>query len=59
MSLALSVLPLVLIIVCGYLLAKTDILPKADWKGIETLNFRVLIPAVLILTITRTDLSLA
>ena len=58
MSLALSVLPLVLTISCGYLLAKTNILPKADWKGIETLSFRVLIPAVLILTITRTDLSL-
>ncbi|MGJ8617260.1 MAG: AEC family transporter [Sulfitobacter sp.] len=58
MSLALSVLPLVLIISCGYLLAKSNVLPKADWKGIETLSFRVLIPAVLILTITRTDLSL-
>ena len=58
MTLALSVLPLVFIIACGYLLAKTNILPKADWKGIETLSFRVLIPAVLILTITRTDLSL-
>jgi len=58
MSLALSVLPLVLIISCGYLLAKSGVLPKADWKGIETLSFRVLIPAVLILTITSTDLSL-
>ena len=57
MSLALSVLPLVIIIACGYLLAKTNTLPKADWKGIETLSFRVLIPAVLILAITRTDLS--
>ncbi len=58
MSLAFSVLPLVLIISCGYLLAKTNILPKADWKSIETLSFRVLIPAVLILTIIGTDLSL-
>ncbi len=58
MSLALSVLPLVLIISTGYLLAKSGLLPKADWKGIETLSFRVLIPAVLILIITRTDLSL-
>jgi hypothetical protein len=58
MSLALSVLPLVLIIACGYLLAKTHILPKTEWKAIETLSFRVLIPAVLVLAITRTDLSL-
>ncbi len=59
MSLALSVLPLILIIALGYLLAKSEVLPKADWKGIETLSFRVLIPAVLILTLSRTDLSFA
>jgi malonate transporter len=57
MSLVLSVLPLVLIIALGYFLAKSKILPKTDWKSIETLSFRVLIPAVLVLTITRTDFS--
>ena len=57
MSFALSVLPLLLIIATGYGLARSDVLPNADWKGIETLSFRVLIPAVLILAITQTDLS--
>lgn len=57
MSFALSVLPLLLIIATGYVLAKSGTLPRADWKGIETLSFRILIPAVLILAITGTDLS--
>lgn len=58
MSLVLSILPIVLIIALGYLLAKSGALPSVDWKGIETLSFRVLIPAILILTIVRTDMSL-
>jgi predicted permease len=58
MSFVLSVLPLVLMIALGYGLAKSGALPKAEWKGIETLSFRVLIPAVLVLTITATDFSL-
>ncbi|MBD3665571.1 AEC family transporter [Sulfitobacter aestuariivivens] len=59
MSLVLAVLPLLLIIATGYVLARSGALPAADWKGIETLSFRVLIPAVLILAIIRTDLSWA
>lgn len=58
MSLVLSILPIVLIIALGYVLAKSGALPTADWKGIEILSFRVLIPAVLILTIVQTDMSL-
>ncbi len=57
MNFALSILPLILIIATGYVLARTGTLPRADWKGIETLSFRILIPAVLILAITGTDLS--
>lgn len=57
MSFALSVLPLLLIIATGYVVARSGVLLRADWKSIETLSFRILIPAVLILAITRTDLS--
>lgn len=57
MSFAFSVLPLLMIIAAGYGLARSGVLPRADWKAIETLSFRVLIPAVLILAITQTDLS--
>lgn len=58
MSLILSVLPLPLVMSAGYLLAKTQIIPKSQWSAIETLSFRALIPAVLILAIVRSDLSM-
>lgn len=58
MSLALSVLPLLLILAAGYVLAKSEIIPRAGWAAIETLSFRGLIPATLILAIARSDLSL-
>lgn len=58
MSLALSILPLLLIIASGYVLAKSAIIPRGSWAAIETLSFRGLIPATLILAISRSDLSL-
>lgn len=58
MSLALSILPLLLIIASGYALAKSGIIPRGSWVAIETLSFRGLIPATLILAIARSDLSL-
>ncbi|KEJ91050.1 AEC family transporter [Sulfitobacter donghicola] len=58
MSFALSILPLLLIIGSGYALAKSDIIPRNNWGAIETLSFRGLIPATLILAISRSDLSL-
>ncbi len=57
MSLVLSVLPLLLIIIAGYALAKSAIIPRGSWAAIETLSFRGLIPATLILAIARSDLS--
>lgn len=58
MSLALSVLPLLLIIASGYAMAKFAVIPRGSWSAIETLSFRGLIPATLILAIARSDLSL-
>ncbi|MBB3994265.1 hypothetical protein GGR95_001910 [Sulfitobacter undariae] len=58
MSLALSVLPLLLIIAIGYGLAKSAIIPRGSWAAIETLSFRGLIPATLVLAIGQSDLSL-
>jgi predicted permease len=57
MSIALSVFPLLLIIASGYALAKSGIIPRGNWGAIETLSFRGLIPATLILAISRSDLS--
>ena len=57
MSLALSVLPLLFVIAVGYALAKSAIIPRGSWAAIETLSFRGLIPATLVLAIARSDLS--
>lgn len=59
MSFALSVLPLLLVIAAGYGLAKTGMIPRGSWGAIETLSFRGLIPATLILAIAGSDLSVA
>ena len=59
MTIALSILPLVLTILCGYGLVQTQVLPRDQWGGIETLSFRLLIPAVLIKSIALSDLSSA
>jgi predicted permease len=58
MALAISILPLLTIIAMGYVLAKSGIIARGEWGVIETLSFRVLIPATLILAIAQSDLSL-
>ncbi len=57
MTLALAILPLILTLVAGWALVAAKFLPKADWRGIETLSFRLLIPVMLIRTIASVDLS--
>jgi predicted permease len=59
LTIALSILPLVLTILCGYGLVRTQVLPRDQWSGIETLSFRLLVPAVLIKSIALSDLSSA
>ncbi len=57
MSTALSILPVLLTILAGYLIAALRVLPRDLWASINTLNFRVLIPATLIHSIAVSDLS--
>jgi len=52
------ILPLVLLVVLGQLIAKTGQLSADNWIGLETLSFRVLIPALVIRSIAQSDLSL-
>lgn len=59
MALLLSILPLLLVIAVGYGLAKSALIPRGGWSAIETLSFRVLIPATLVLAIAQSDLSFA
>lgn len=59
MSLALAILPLILTIVCGYGIARIGLIPRSQWDAIETLSFRVLIPALLVLAIAEADVSVS
>ena len=59
MAIALSILPIVLTIFCGYFLVRTGTLPRDQWGGIETLSYRLLIPAVLIKSIALSELSMS
>ena len=52
------ILPLVLLVVLGQIIAKTGQLSAENWAGLETLSFRVLIPALIIRSISQSDLSL-
>lgn len=54
----LIILPLVLTVATGMALAKSGILSARDWQGIEKLSFNILIPALIINAIYRSDLSL-
>ncbi len=57
MSLSLTILPIALAIALGWA-ARASGLIKADlWPGIEALSFKLLIPAILINSIAKTDLS--
>lgn len=59
MTLIISILPIVITLFCGYLLVRLDLLPRDQWRGIETLSFRLLIPAILIKFIASSDLNMA
>ena len=59
MTIALSILPIFLTLVCGYAMVATKFLPHERWEGIETLSFRLLIPVVLIRAIAGSDLSVS
>ncbi|MDK3017361.1 AEC family transporter [Pseudodonghicola flavimaris] len=57
MEFALSTLPILLTILCGYLVTQAGMVPRSQWEGINTLSFRLLIPVVLIRSIGFSDLS--
>lgn len=58
MDAVIAILPIALTLIVGWAAVASGVVPRAQWDGIETLSFRVLIPAVLILAIGRAELSL-
>ncbi|WP_424942276.1 AEC family transporter [Aliiroseovarius crassostreae] len=59
MDLALAILPILLTLMTGYVLVQTGTIPRAHWPAIETLSFRLLIPAILLRIISQVDFSAA
>lgn len=54
---ALSVLPIILLVVAGHLARRWHVIAPANWAGIEQLGFRLLFPAILLTSIYRAELS--
>lgn len=54
---ALSILPVIALVVLGHLLRRTGIVAPVHWPGIEHLGFRILFPAILLTSIYRAELS--
>jgi malonate transporter len=56
-TMILSVLPVALIIALGYGLRRSEIVPRNEWKGIESLTFNVFFPAIILATLARADFT--
>jgi len=52
------ILPLVLLVALGQMIAKTGWLAPGDWTGLEKLSFRILLPALIIRSIAHSDMTL-
>lgn len=59
MNVTAAFLPIILTMLCGYGLALRGVIDKAGWTAIETLSFKLLIPVVLIRSISQSDLAAA
>lgn len=58
MSVIFAILPIALVILCGYGLKHRSVITPDQWTGIETLSFRFLIPVVLIRAVATADLDM-
>lgn len=58
MTAALSVIPVIALVLLGHLARRGGVIPAASWPGIEQLGYRVLFPAILLTSIYRSELSL-
>ena len=57
MTIAVSILPIVSIIFVGFISVRLGLVPREKWGGVEALGFNVLIPAIIINSIYKSDLS--
>ncbi|CTQ54090.1 auxin efflux carrier [Roseibium album] len=52
-----ALMPVILVIASGYLIARTGLITGEQWRGVEKLAYLVLFPAVLFRTISNADFS--
>jgi predicted permease len=52
-----ALMPVILVIASGYLIARTGIITGEQWRGVERLAYYVLFPAVLFRTISQADFN--
>ena len=53
-----SLLPVFVVIAVGLLLRKGNIVPEADWRGIELLGYWLLFPVLVLVSLIKMDLAL-
>ncbi len=53
-----SLLPVFLLIAVGFGLRKSNVIPDEHWRGIELLSFWILLPAILIMVLADSELSI-
>lgn len=50
-------LPVFVVIAIGYFVRASGLIPRASWRGVNTLNYRVLLPSLLFVTLARTEFA--
>lgn len=59
MSVSAAILPIALVILIGYLARRSAIVPDASWQGVEVFCYRLLFPAVMLVSVYRSELEWA
>ena len=57
MQAVLSILPVIALVALGHILRRTKLIADQSWPGIEQLGYRILFPAILCVSIYRSELS--
>ncbi|MFW5661751.1 MAG: AEC family transporter [Oceanicaulis sp.] len=56
-AILLGFLPVFAVIAIGYAVRASGLLPRPAWRGVNALNYRVLLPSLLFVTLARTDFA--
>ncbi|TWI34973.1 AEC family transporter [Paracoccus sulfuroxidans] len=57
MSVTASVLPVALVILIGHLARRSALVPENAWPGVEIFCYRILYPAIMLISVYRADLN--